>query len=255
MKANYHTHTKRCNHATGCEEDYIKAAIKQGHTIIGFADHTPWVYDSKFKARMRMMPHEMESYVTTLRTLKEKYASQIEVKIGLECEYYEKYMDRLKEMLETYQIDYIILGNHFMDSDESKVYYGAKTAKTQILKRYVDDAIAAMETGLYAYVAHPDVIQYYDQSSPIYVSEMKRLCIKAKELNIPLEFNLLGYSNNRHYPCDIFWQIASNIGNTAILGIDAHDLFQYEDEKTLKRATDFLNGLGMTVTDKITYLR
>ena len=28
MKVNYHTHTRRCNHAIGSEEDYSKAAIE-----------------------------------------------------------------------------------------------------------------------------------------------------------------------------------------------------------------------------------
>ena len=28
MRSNYHTHTYRCNHATGTIEDYVKEAIK-----------------------------------------------------------------------------------------------------------------------------------------------------------------------------------------------------------------------------------
>ena len=31
MKANYHTHTARCGHATGTDEDYVLAAIEQWH--------------------------------------------------------------------------------------------------------------------------------------------------------------------------------------------------------------------------------
>ena len=41
---NYHTHTYRCHHAIGKEEDYILNAIKAGYTELGFSDHAPWHY-------------------------------------------------------------------------------------------------------------------------------------------------------------------------------------------------------------------
>ncbi|MFR5796189.1 MAG: PHP domain-containing protein [Christensenellales bacterium] len=44
MKANYHTHTARCGHATGTDEDYVLAAIEQGFDELGFSDHVPWPY-------------------------------------------------------------------------------------------------------------------------------------------------------------------------------------------------------------------
>ena len=37
MIANYHTHTHRCNHAIGREEDYVKEALKVGLKILGWA--------------------------------------------------------------------------------------------------------------------------------------------------------------------------------------------------------------------------
>ena len=44
MFANYHTHTARCNHASGTEREYVEAAIKSGLKILGFADHTPYPF-------------------------------------------------------------------------------------------------------------------------------------------------------------------------------------------------------------------
>ena len=105
---NYHTHTKRCHHAIDNEEDYIQAAIASGYTELGFSDHSPWMYQSSFHPTMRMEAYEIGDYVSTLLKLKEKYKNQISIKIGLECEYFEKYMDGLKEMLKTYPIDYIL---------------------------------------------------------------------------------------------------------------------------------------------------
>lgn len=47
-KNNYHTHTTRCYHASGKDEEYVKAAIKAGIKELGFSDHTPWHYEFFF---------------------------------------------------------------------------------------------------------------------------------------------------------------------------------------------------------------
>ena len=57
-KKNYHTHTARCMHAVGTDEEFILAAIEAGYTVIGFSDHSPWHYNSDFVSHMRM--HESE---------------------------------------------------------------------------------------------------------------------------------------------------------------------------------------------------
>ncbi len=125
MVNNYHTHTYRCKHAIGQDEDYVKCAIKAGIRQLGFSDHTPWHYDSPFQPTMRMDENQLEEYVNSIRYLKEKYKDQIDILIGLECEYFEKYIPWLKTIIEQYQIDYIILGNHYFQSDETHIYFGS----------------------------------------------------------------------------------------------------------------------------------
>ena len=44
MKTNYHTHTTRCHHATGSDEEFVLSAIKGGYQELGFSDHTPVSY-------------------------------------------------------------------------------------------------------------------------------------------------------------------------------------------------------------------
>ena len=41
MLTNYHTHTARCGHAEGTEEEYILTALRCGFKVLGFSDHTP----------------------------------------------------------------------------------------------------------------------------------------------------------------------------------------------------------------------
>ena len=66
MKVNYHTHTRRCNHAIGSEEDYIKAAIEAKFEEIGIACHTPWDFGDGYKSRVRMQPEELDDYIFQL---------------------------------------------------------------------------------------------------------------------------------------------------------------------------------------------
>ena len=112
-KTNYHMHTKRCMHASGTDEEYVKSAIKNGYEEIGFSDHSPWKYDSDFVAHMRMPLSQFDDYYTSIASLREKYKDQISIKIGLECEYFPKYMDWLNQFVVEMKLDYIIFGNHY----------------------------------------------------------------------------------------------------------------------------------------------
>jgi histidinol-phosphatase (PHP family) len=79
MKTNYHTHTYRCNHAKGLDEEYVLAAIKNGYDELGFADHSPWAYDSDFVSRIRMPMSAFKEYCDSVKALKEKYKDQINI--------------------------------------------------------------------------------------------------------------------------------------------------------------------------------
>ena len=252
MMKNYHTHTTRCYHAIDSEEEYIQKAMKAGFSELGFSDHTPWHYASPYHSHMRMEEDKLEGYVNTLLLLKEKYKDQISIKIGLECEYFPQYIPWLKETLEKYHIDYIILGNHFDDSDEDGIYFGYPLTKKQFTK-YVDNCIAAMETGLYSYIAHPDIANY-DTSDPFYKKEMKRLCLKAKECDMPVEFNLLGFQEKRQYPNEVFFSIAKEVGNKVILGVDAHESDALANTELFQTGLNWLKERGLEVTDHIRFL-
>ena len=252
-KNNYHTHTTRCYHASGKDEEYVKAAIKAGIKELGFSDHTPWHYDSSFKATMRMPESQLDDYIESIRYLKEKYKDQISILIGLECEYFERYMPWLEKTLKDKQIDYIILGNHYYETDELHQNFGSPVNE-YYLKAYVDHCIKAIDTGLYSYIAHPDLV-YYDKDSKLYQEEMSRLCAYAKEKDMPLEFNLLGFMSGRHYPNESFWKIASKYQNKAIIGFDAHSPDALLKDDIYQQAFNYLSSLDVELIDTIKTLK
>lgn len=62
VQTNFHTHTKRCHHAGGTDEQIVETAIEEGFKTLGFSDHCPWKYDSDFRAKMRMTVDEFAGY-------------------------------------------------------------------------------------------------------------------------------------------------------------------------------------------------
>ena len=110
MKANYHTHTERCRHAQGTEEDYIREALKAGVSILGFSDHAPFP-DHDFGFRM---PYdELETHLSALDRLAKLHASDIVIRKGLEIEYLPRYRDYYERLLTRDGLDYLLLGEHF----------------------------------------------------------------------------------------------------------------------------------------------
>ena len=51
---------------------------------------------------------------------------------------------------------------------------------------------------------------------------------EAKSCNVPLEMNLLGIREDRHYPNSDFWEIVAEENAPVIIGADAHtpEVFQ-----------------------------
>lgn len=236
MLANYHTHTYRCGHAEGDEKEYIEHAIRGGLKRLGFSDHTPYdFYDWGPRNRpIRMAPEDLPGYADSLRALAGAYRGQIEILIGVEAEYYPKYFPALLTLLRDNGVRYMILGQHFLGNEIDEPYCAQATEDPRVLERYVAQSTEALQTGLFTCFAHPDLIHFTGDRT-IYERQIRRLCEAAKETDTPLEINLLGIRDGRHYPEEQFWAIAGEVGNAVVLGCDAHrpaDVFDAASEQT-----------------------
>ncbi|MBR4462633.1 MAG: histidinol-phosphatase [Erysipelotrichaceae bacterium] len=248
---NYHTHTYRCGHAKGTDEDYIQAAIKAGYKILGFSDHGP--YKQIPSPGLRMEWHQLDDYVESLTTLKEKYEDQIEIHIGLETEYYSEYHEEKLEMLE--KVEYLILGQHTALPTGEGTFFRFNTSDQ--LMKYAEDVCKGLETGLFTYLAHPDVYVYHQDSFDKTCKKVARMIMeKAAETDTPVEVNVHGVQRGRHsfpngtmqywYPHKDFWKIAAEYPIRCIYGIDAHDPRELLDLKAVEDAKAELEDLGLT---------
>ena len=255
MKSNYHTHTFRCKHASGTDEMYVQCAIRAGFDNLGFADHTPWPYQSGYTSGIRMDVSQLPDYVTSLRSLKERYKDRVNVLIGLECEYFPRYMNWLKEAREAYGLDYLIFGAHYIGSDEDFPYVGYACRDTAVMYEYADMCVEGMQTGLYAYLAHPDLyMRRRDVWDKDCQAVAKAICSCAKEMDLPLEYNLNAHllkSGECNFPRREFWESAALMGNKVIIGYDAHQPELMENGKAEAEIRSLLGEMNLKPLDSI----
>ncbi len=261
VSENYHTHTYRCLHANGSDEEYVISAIKNGYKVLGFSDHmmVPGV-DNDVWTRGKFS--EFPGYVKSIRDLKEKYKDQIEIHVGMECEYFPELHDFLYNLLKDGTLDYLIYGNHCrnFDGKEFNGYWGYAKTDDDVIE-YTSLAIAALRSGLFTYFAHPDLFMTsIKEWSPICEDCARQICEVAKELDIPLEINQGGIrytieagwdiEKRYKYPYFRFWEIAKEVGNKVVTGVDAHNPKDFNHTAT-RLAEEFAKKVGIKITEHI----
>lgn len=256
MKHNFHTHTTRCKHAIGTDEDYVKAALESGFDMLGFADHAPWAFDSDYVSHCRMPADQWGDYKQSVLNLKDKYQGRIDIHLGLECEFYEKYIDQLKRLRDD-GCEYFILACHFLHTEETNPYIGLICQNDAEMLHYAEETVKGIRTGLFSYVAHPDLYMMPRESfSPACMEAADMICQAAKEAHMPIEYNLLGLLSEltghpRGYPDQDFWQYVRKWDNDVILGVDAHEPAQLRNQHVWDTALKRLDALGHRLVNNI----
>ena len=248
MKVNLHTHTARCGHATGTDRAYVEAAIAEGLTTLGFADHAPFAFRDGYESPFRVPMAEAKAYVESIRALREEYRGQIEIHVGFELEYYPLYFKEMKEIALSLGAEYLLLAQHHIGNEypAGSSYMGRGDHKEDELLLYTDTLIEGMATGAFTYVAHPDLIHFTGEDPALYEKEMRRICQGANQYKLPLEINLLGIREGRAYPSKRFFEIAADEGCTVVIGSDAHSPDVVLDRESLNTALGWIKELGLS---------
>ena len=248
IKTNWHTHTKRCGHAVGEDEEYVLSAIKGGFKTLGFSDHA--AYKTQV-AHERMNIKQVDEYISSILSLQEKYKNQIDIYVGMEVECYRTEWDTLSEYRK--RLDYCILGQHNLDLDLVSSY-GLTTP--QQLDIYVDRLEYACEHALCDYIAHPDVCLY---SYPYMDESVKKIAERIADISLkydmPLELNTgSGVHHGMHqypdgmryaYPTRIFFETFAEKKCPVIIGLDVHDPKLFQTDTDLNRALSVVEGLDI----------
>ncbi len=258
--ANYHTHTKRCGHATGEDEEYVLEALGHGLRHLGFSDHAMLPgFSEPYKRADYVL---FDDYVKSINSLKEKYRDQISIYLGFEAESFPCYFTFYHELIDNGLLDYMILGNHMaMDENHNILCSFSKITSASQLYLYKDLALKALASGLFKIFAHPDYFM-------INISEFDSDCRKvSKEIieaaiayDIPLEINLAGIRSGKKqykekkrwvYPTDEFFSLVGKYHARCVFGDDAHAPNQLRDEAASYAAVEFAKKYSLVVLDKL----
>ncbi len=252
MNYNFHTHTYLCNHADGTPEEYVLRAIENGITEMGFSDHFPFRFEDGTEKNWRVPVDEVQTYISEVHALREKYKDKIKIHLGFEMEYYTELFNVMRAKAVEYGAEYLLLGEHYTAPEyiPENNFHSTKPSDSEArLTSYTDRVIEAMRTGAFTYVAHPDVLNFTGDAAH-YKAQARRLAEASLSLSIPLEINFLGIRDHRHYPNDVFWQIVAEVGAPVTFGFDAHSTESAYDGESLSVAKKMVKDLGLNYIGK-----
>lgn len=163
--ADLHTHTFRCGHAVGHEEEYVKKAVALGLSAVAITDHIPfyWLPPEAHDPTLAMAPEELPAYVESVLALKETYRGSIEVLLGIEADYVEGHEEKLADLLQRYPFDVVLGSVHWLDglwvdAPSSVSLYRQGPAKVHaIWEAYWQKLEKAIRSRLFDVMAHLDL--------------------------------------------------------------------------------------------------
>ncbi len=252
IKTNWHTHTSRCGHAVGTDEEYVQAAIQAGITTLGFSDHA--AYREPYPTE-RMDITEVPDYTNSILSLKEKYKDQIDIYLGMEVECYKDQWDTLARYRR--EMDYCILGQHNL-SIHGRSSYDLTNRKQ--LEKYTDLLEYACEHALCDYIAHPDVCMW---SYPRIDGSVREIAARMADIsvkyNMPMELNAgsgvrrgeVRYADGYRYPYPVrvFFEEFAKKKCPVVIGLDVHDPRIFLTDVYIERVLSVVEGLDCNILE------
>lgn len=251
MLTNYHTHHHFCRHACGNVEDYVTKAITEQYDIIGISDHAPMpkYYND------RMLKNEFSIYLEEIKQCKIKYHDKIQIKAGLEIEYFDEFLDYYNQLKS--KLDYMILATHDYLYKRKK-YCGFFIRNDEMLTGYFETLIKGIKSQLFAFAAHPDLFAFSYQFNDLAKDYTRKLAEVCLEEDFILEFNANGFRRGKSniagkyrypYPYKPFWDIIKEYQVKVIVNSDCHDpkLLNDKFEKYAKEVA-LSSGLNVVTT-------
>lgn len=260
MLTDYHVHLRPDDPDTpperfftpGNAERYRETAASRGIAELGVAEHI-----HRFTQSLEVWQHswyrqwatdDLDSYVEYVR-------EETDLKLGIEVDFLPGREDRLANLLERYDWDYVIgsvhfVGDHAIDVDgvSFDVWRHAATAE-QVWRRYFETLAEAAGSGLFDILAHPDLVKVWGSRRPSPDGDPRRLYEPAiaamADTGVAVEVSTAGLRKpvGELYPGPALLEMIADAGCPVALSSDAHvpEQLGFEYEK----AVAALDGVGI----------
>lgn len=259
MLTDYHVHLRPDDPGATPERFFTKAnaeryretAGERGIAELGVAEH---VY--RFHQALEVWDHpfwrewavdDLDAYCAFVR-------EETDLRLGIEADYVAGREDRMGNLLEARDWDYVVGSVHFVhdesiDTEEYSVWLRQERPE-RVWQRYFEALGEAAQSGLFDVLAHPDLVKVWGRDRPWPDGDLRRFYYLAMEaiadVDIAIEVSTAGLRKpvGEIYPAPAFIEMAIDAGKPLALSSDAHepDLLGHRYEDALK----LLESLGVT---------
>ena len=227
-----HTHTTFSD-GKNTPEEMVLSAIGRGMSTLGISDHSYTFFDESY-----CIPRQkMDAYRDCIHSLQQKYSDRLEIRLGLEKDYYSDTVDDGYDYL-IGSVHYIKLGEEYLPVDESaqilidaaarhfgKDIYGL----AEIYYNTVADVISRTHADI---IGHFDLFKkfnrdgsLFDETAPRYKKMVIDAADKLLACHVPFEINTgaicRGYRDDPYPSPEMIGYIKAR-GGRLILSSDSH---------------------------------
>jgi histidinol-phosphatase (PHP family) len=211
-------------------ERYREAAAEKGIEELGVAEHV-----HRFTAALDVWQHpwwrrwatdDLDAYVGFVR-------EETDLKLGWEVDYVGGREDRIANLIERHDWDYVVgsvhfLGDYAVDVDDETDVWRHETSAERVWKRYFETVAESALTGLYDIIAHPDLVKIWGSGRPLPDTDPRRYYEPAVEAmldaGVAMEVSTAGLRKpvGEIYPARAMLEMAVDAGLPIALSSDAH---------------------------------
>lgn len=150
-----HCHTPLCKHAWGEPQEFAAAALERNLKGITFTCHCPLPDGNS--SHVRMTPEQYPEYLDLIAATREAYAGKLDVRTGIESDYYPGVEPWLEELHARVPLSHVLGSVHYQLQPYRKIYFTGDVLAFQ--KLYYQHLAMSAETGLFDTLAHPDLVK------------------------------------------------------------------------------------------------
>jgi histidinol-phosphatase (PHP family) len=241
MLTDYHLHLRSDDlDATAAEhftqanaERYRRVASERGIAELGVSEH---VY--RFEQALEVWRHpfwllnahdDLDAYCAFVH-------EQTDLRLGIEADFVPGREDRMANLLEARDFDYVVGAVHFVDEeavdmDDHSVWeqrHAHPRSAEEIWRRYFQTLGEAARSGLFDVLAHPDLVKVWGRERPRPEGDLRHYYELAMEgiaeSQIAVEVSTAGLRKRvgELYPAPEFLQMCVEAGARVALSSDAH---------------------------------
>lgn len=261
MKYNFHTHS-HYDDGRMAMEDFVIEAIDQGFDALGFSGHSPLSMENEWSIKGSDLPE----YVATGKRLRQQYADQIRLYLGLEIDYIPGVSDDFDVFRKGIPLDYCIGSVHlvrhpvshqiwFIDGPEEQFFEGLDAIFggdiRQAVTAYFEQSIQMVETQQPDIIGHLDKVKmhnkgrYFDTKEAWYQQLIDRLLLAVKQHHVIVEVNTRGVYTGKtkeFFPSADVLEKCLHLGIPVMVNSDAHQPGQLY--KLVAEAEALLRDIG-----------